>query len=307
MAAVLSGFATLGLIVSLGYILGRLRILDKGAEVALSRLGFSAAIPALMFLTVSRSDIESIFSAGAIVNVVTVAIVVLVYLLVARFVLGQRGPELTFGALSASYVNAGNLGIPILVFAVGDATAIARIILLQYLVMMPIVFAILDLQVGERNVSFKEILLIPLRNPPVVGVGVGILFAANEWQLPELILSSVELVGDLAVPTMLIAFGLSLRSTPMLGRDIKRTPLLLAISLKTVAAPAIAYLLASKVVGITGLDLLGTVIVAALPTAQGVFIFAMRYGKAVPFARDCVLLSTLVCIPVVVTLAGILA
>lgn len=307
MAGVLSGFATLSLIVFLGYILGRLRILDESAEVALSRLGFSAAIPALMFVTVSRSDIKGIFSAGALVNVVTVAIVVLAYVLVARLVLGQRGPDLTFGALSASYVNAGNLGIPILIFAVGDATAIARIILLQYLVLLPIVFMILDLQGGDRKVSVKELLFTTMRNPPVIGVGAGVLFSANEWQLPASVLSSVELVGDLAVPTMLIAFGLSLRSTPMLAGDTKRAPLLLSISLKTVLAPAIAYLLASKVFGITGPNLLGTVIVAALPTGQAVFVFAMRYGKAIPFARDTVLLSTLVCIPVVVTLSGILA
>ncbi|WP_221934998.1 AEC family transporter [Georgenia yuyongxinii] len=304
--AVLTGFATLAVIVVLGYLLGRFEVLGKGADLVLSRLTFFAATPALMFLTVAGADVTDIFSAGALVNVVTVVVAALGYVVVARFLLGRRGAELTLGTLSASYVNAGNLGIPILVFAVGDAAAIAPIVLLQLLVMVPVSFTVLDLQTGRRGTSLGHVLLTPVRNPLVIGVALGLLFSVTGWRLPDVVLAPIELVAAMAVPTMLVAFGLSLRGAPLPGTGAGRGPLWLAVGLKTLLAPAVAYVLAWKVMGLSGPDLLGTVVVAALPTAQNVFVYAMRYGRAVPLVRDAVLLSTLVCIPVVVAFAGAL-
>ncbi|WP_448073570.1 AEC family transporter [Georgenia yuyongxinii] len=307
MGAVLTGFATLAVIVALGYLLGRFAVLGTGADVVLSRLTFFVATPALMFRTVAAADVTDIFSAGALVNVLTVVVAVLAYLVVARFLLGRRGAELTLGALGASYVNAGNLGIPILVFAVGDAAVIAPVLLLQLLVMVPVSFTLLDLQTGRRGVSAGRVLLTPVRNPLVIGVALGLLISVTGWQLPGPVLAPVEMVGAMAVPTMLVSFGLSLHGAPLPGTGAERGPLWLAVGIKTLLAPALAYVLASEVMALRGSELLGTVVVAALPTAQNIFVYAMRYGRAVSFARDTVLVSTLVCVPVVVMLAGVLA
>jgi predicted permease len=298
---------SLGVIVALGYLLGRYGILGQGADLVLSRLTFYAATPALMFLTVSGAHVSDIFSAGALANVGAVAVAALLYALLARFLLRRRGAEVTLGALSASYVNAGNLGIPILIFSSGSAAAIAPILLLQLLVMVPISFAILDVQTGRRGVSMGQILLTPVRNPLVIGVALGLLFSLTGWQLPAPVLAPIQMAGNMAVPTMLISFGLSLRGAPLPGTGSERGPLWLAVGIKTLVAPAVAYLLARGVLGLTGTELLATVTVAALPTAQNIFVYAMRYGRAVPLARDTVLLSTLVCIPVVVALAGVLS
>ncbi|KAE8762411.1 AEC family transporter [Georgenia thermotolerans] len=307
MGAVLTGFVSLAVVVALGYVLGRFGILGTGADHVLSRLTFYAATPALMFLTVAGARVSDIFSAGALANVAAVAVAASLYALVARVALRRRGAEVTLGALSASYVNAGNLGIPILVFATGSAAAIAPILLLQLLVMVPVAFTVLDVQTGRRGISVGQVLLTPVRNPLVIGVALGLLFSVTGWRLPDPVLAPIEMLGHMAVPTMLIAFGLSLRGAPLPGTGRERGPLWAAVAIKTVVAPAVAYLLAREVLGLGGTELLATVIVAALPTAQNVFVYAMRYGRAVPLARDAILLSTLVCIPVVIALAGVLA
>jgi predicted permease len=53
--------------------------------------------------------------------------------------------------------------------------------------------------------------------------------------------------------------------------------------------------------------LLASTMCAALPTAQNVFVYAVRYKAAVPLARDAVASSTLLCIPVLVVIAGLLS
>ncbi|MFH5821809.1 AEC family transporter [Georgenia sp. AZ-5] len=306
MGAVLTGFASLAVVIALGYLLARSGVLGPGADVVLSKLTFFAATPALMFLTVARADVADVFSLGALVSVLTAFVLVVLYVLVARLVMRRRGAEVTLGALSVSYVNAGNLGIPILIFASGNAAPIAPVLLLQLLVMVPVGFTALDMQTGRRGLSLGNALTTPVRNPLVIGVALGLLFSLTGWRLPAPVLAPVELAADMAVPTMLIAFGMSLRGSPVPGTGADRGPLWTAVAMKTLLAPAVAYALGRFVFGLSDAELMGTVIVAALPTAQNVFVYAMRYGRAVPLVRDTVLLSTLLCVPVVVALTGVL-
>lgn len=307
MGAVLAGFASLAVVVALGYLLARYRVLGEGADAGLSRLAFYAATPALMFRTVADADVVDVFSAGAAVNGLTMVALVVLYVVPARFLLRRRGAELTLGALSASYVNAGNLGIPILVFAVGDAAAIAPVLLYQLLVMVPVSFSILDVQTGRGGTGRLELLLMPLRNPLVLAVLAGLLVSVAGLRLPEVVLMPIDLVGAMAVPVMLVAFGFSLYGAPLPGRGQDgAAALALAVVLKVAAAPAIALALGSLVFDLSGTALLGTVVAAALPTAQNVFVYAMRYGRAVPLVRDTILITTAASVVAIVALVGVL-
>lgn len=303
----LAGFVALAVVVVLGYLLARYRVLGEGAAAVLARLAFYAATPALMFLTVARADVSDVFSAGAVVNGLTMLVLVVLYVVPARLLLHRRGAELTLGALSASYVNAGNLGIPILVFAVGDATAIAPVLLYQLLVMVPVSFTVLDAQTGRRATGRAEVLLTPLRNPLVLAVGAGLLVSVAGWRPAAPVLIPIELVGDMAVPVMLIAFGLSLHGAPLPGRGQEgRAALWYAVGLKVVVAPTVALVLGRLVFDLSGPALLGPVVAAALPSAQNVFVYAMRYGRAVPLVRDTILVTTVLSIVAIVGLVGVL-
>ncbi|GMA30240.1 hypothetical protein [Litorihabitans aurantiacus] len=47
--------------------------------------------------------------------------------------------------------------------------------------------------------------------------------------------------------------------------------------------------------------------IAALPTAQNVFTYAVRYDRGVALARESVLVTTIVSVPVVLLAAALLA
>lgn len=63
--------------------------------------------------------------ARSLVSYGTSLAMILVYVLVARFAMRRPAGETVIGGLSAGYVNAGNLGIPIAVYALGGAAAAA--------------------------------------------------------------------------------------------------------------------------------------------------------------------------------------
>lgn len=307
MTAVLLGFTQLISIAGLGYLLGRKGVLGHDAASVLSRLAFYAAAPALMFVTVAHADIRVVLSAGAAVSILAAVVLAGVYFLLARLVLRTDVADATLGALTASYVNAGNLGIPILTLVVGDAALIAPILLFQLLVLMPLSFAILDAKTRTAETSLAGRLSLPLRNPLVVGVGLGLVASATDTSLPEMLGAPVELLGDMAIPLMLIAFGLNLRGFSRVQDAVNlRQQVLLAVILKNLVGPVVAYAIGAVAFDLSGPDLLAPVIISALPSAQNLFVYAMRYRTSVALVQAGIVVTTAACIPVIVTLATLM-
>lgn len=77
--------------------------------------------------------------------------------------------------------------------------------------------------------------------------------------------------------------------------------------LKILAQPVLAYLMGRFVFGLDGHALFAVVVVAALPTAQNVFVYASAYGRGTVLARDAALVTTLASIPAIGVTAALLA
>ncbi len=75
--------------------------------------------------------------------------------------------------------------------------------------------------------------------------------------------------------------------------------------LKTVAQPVVAWAAGAGLFGLRGEALLD-VVIAALPAAQNLFTYASHYRVAERFARESILLSTLLSVPVLITVAALL-
>ena len=133
------------------------------------------------------------------------------------------------------------------------------------------------------------------------------MLAATGTAIPELVNAPLTLIAGMAVPGALIAFGISLRGAPLPGRGGRAADLAVATVLKIVVMPLVAFALARWVFGLDGVPLLAATMCAALPTAQNVFVFAVRYKTSVPLARDLVSTTTLACIPALIVIAGLLS
>jgi predicted permease len=75
--------------------------------------------------------------------------------------------------------------------------------------------------------------------------------------------------------------------------------------LKLFAMPAVAFLLAKLVFDLSPAEVYAVTVLAALPTAQNVFNYALRYDTAVILARDTVSVTTLGAAPLVFMLAAL--
>jgi predicted permease len=73
-----------------------------------------------------------------------------------------------------------------------------------------------------------------------------------------------------------------------------------------VGQPAVAWALAAGVFGLRGAQLLDVVVTSALPAAQNLYTYASTYGVGERLARDAILVSTVVSVPVLVGVAAVL-
>ncbi|HWS31930.1 MAG TPA: AEC family transporter [Actinoplanes sp.] len=306
MGAVLSGFTTIWLISAVGYVLARTGVLGDEAPRVLARLVFSVATPALLFATLSRTSLERIVTGSLVAFVVSTVLVAVVFALVAKLVWRRDTARATIGALGASYVNAGNLGLAIAAYVLGDVSLVVPVLLFQVLFYAPLALTVLDLASGEGRPSLKRLALIPARNPLMIASAAGIAVAASGWTPPDLLLEPFDLVGAAAVPAALLAFGMSLPGARPLRAGPESPDRYLAVVLKILVQPLLAYMIGRFVLGLTDGQVFAAVITSALPTAQNVFVFALRYRQSETLARDVIVLSTVTSALVMVSAAVLL-
>jgi malonate transporter and related proteins len=75
--------------------------------------------------------------------------------------------------------------------------------------------------------------------------------------------------------------------------------------LKEVVQPVTAYVVGRFVLDLDPPALLAVTVLAALPTAQNIFVHASRYGRGVVVARDSIFLTTVLSVPVVFLIAAL--
>ena len=313
MQGVLAGFATIGIIIGLGFLLAQLRILDATAQGILTRTAFYAASPALMVTVLGGTDVQGLLSANLIASLGSVAVSAVIAVTVARLFWRRDAGDTVIATFCSAYVNAGNLGLPIAAYALGDAALIAPMLLAQLLILQPTGLAVLDAitHVPSPGTTWGRLLLIritgPFRNPLAVGSLVGLVLALTGIRLPVAINAPLTLVAGMAVPCMLLAYGISLRLGPRPGAGEPPIQIATLVSLKLIVQPIAAYLIGAYLAGLAGHDLLAVTVIAALPTAQNVFNFAMRYDRGVILARDTIFAATLLSVPVILSITWLLA
>ncbi|MCI3239538.1 AEC family transporter [Streptomyces spinosisporus] len=305
MQGVLTGFAVIAVVIGVGYVIGRRGHLGEHGREVLTKLAFHVASPALLFTTLARADLSVIFSSRLLVTAMSTAAAAGVFVAVGA-VRGWGVGRTTIGALCSSYVNSGNLGIPIAVYVLGDASLVAPVLLFQIIAVTPVALTILDLSGrGEKGPLWMR-LLTPLRNPIAVGSLAGVAVSGFGLKVPAPIMDPATLIANMSVPAVLLAFGISLCGSTMPGRGAEKGPVFLSVALKAVGQPLVAWALATGVFGLRGHQLLDVVVTSALPAAQNLYTFASRYRVAEGLARDSILMSTVLSVPVLVVVAALL-
>ncbi|MEV0535191.1 AEC family transporter [Kitasatospora sp. NPDC050463] len=286
----LSGFAPIWALIGAGYLVGRSGLLGPQAGPVLSRFSFHLAMPAALFLMIARTPLHRFANPSMLAFVAGTALAAGLGLLAARRIFGRGLAEGTIGGMASGYVNSANLGIPVALQVLGDASFVGPVVLFQTVLVTPIVLTVLDTGGAGRRAA----LTLPVRNPILLAVALGAVVSATGWHPPAELTRSCELLGGAGVPTALVALGMSLHGRPSATGPARYAEVGVAVVLKTLIQPLAAFAVGAGLLHLPPHQLLTVVLFSALPTAQNVFVYAGQYGRGAALARDSMLCSTVV-------------
>ncbi|MEU9089358.1 AEC family transporter [Streptomyces sp. NPDC048428] len=299
MHALLSGFAPIWILTAIGYAAGRGGLLGEQAESVLGRFVFHVAMPAALFTMVSGSRPASFAHVSMVAFAAGTALVSGLGYVVGRRFFGRKRADGAISSMASGYVNSANLGIPVAVQVLGDASFVAQVILFQVLLVSPVILTLLDSgtqAAGRPGGGLRRMLTMPVRNPVIMASLLGVAVSVSGLRLPAAVTHSCDVLGAAAVPTALITLGLSLHGGPAdgTGRVAGRAEVGVAVALKTLVQPIVAFAVAGPLLHLPDPQVLAVVLCSALPTAQNAFIYARQYGLDTGLARNSVVASTVV-------------
>ena len=257
-----------------------------------SRAAFYLFAPALVFDSLANSTIG-----GAEFGLIAVAVVAVTLVLwglgeVVGRLLRLKGPTLSAFLLSILLVNAGNLGLPIILFAFGEE-GLARGT--AYFAVSSAISASLGVYLAVRGCAPGTLAIRRLASVPLVYAAIlGLAMNIAHFTLPEPFAKAIHLLGQASVPVMLVTLGLQLAQT---GHDkwqgIHLPALATAIAARLFIAPALA-LLAALLLGLSGLTHNVVITQSAMPTAVMTTIIAAEFECDNSFVTVAVLSTTVI-------------
>lgn len=246
-----------------------------------TRLSMTLSIPCLIFMALTRSEVEPSLLRD------TVAVALGSYLAIGAVVWGccrlldldlaTYWSPLTFG-------NTGNLGLPVALFAFGQAG-------FDMAVAVFAVMAILSFTFGVWVVAGGGSPTTAVREPLVWGTVAGSLFLAMGWRAPGWLGASLDLIGQMAIPLMLVTLGVAIsRLAPRsLGRAfwlcLGKFALCVAVPLGFGAAMG----LPRPALGVVTLQI-------ATPVAVTSYMLAAKYRAGADEVAGLVVVSTLMAV-----------
>ncbi|HJM82515.1 MAG TPA: AEC family transporter [Nitrospinota bacterium] len=103
----------------------------------------------------------------------------------------------------AMFVNSGNLGLPLTLFAFGKVAIPAAVVL--FFVENTMHFTI-GIKIIDKRSSIMNVLRIPMVVASIFGVGLSL----ASYDVPEIIITPIQMLGEVAIPLMLFSLGVRL-------------------------------------------------------------------------------------------------
>lgn len=243
-----------------------------------TRLGTTLAVPCLIFTALMTSEVDpaALGRIAVAAGVGYAGLTVVFWGIVAALGLDRRtwlGP-LIFG-------NTGNLGLPLALFAFGETGLGLAIAVFAVMAVWNFTFGIWLVSAGGSPWRV-------VKEPIVAATLLGALFLWQGWRTPLWATRSLDLIGQMAIPLMLITLGVALaRLSP--GHLTRATALaVLRVGVCVAVGVAVARVL--------GLDpVAGAVLVLQMSTPVAVtsYLLAAKYGADATQVAGLVVVSTL--------------
>ncbi|MFC7393628.1 AEC family transporter [Scopulibacillus cellulosilyticus] len=256
----------------------------------LSTMALYLMSPFLVFRTFYKTHF-TINHVYILLYAVVLCVVLILIVFAVGLIRGYTQKEICGMILSSVFMNNGNYGTPLVLFAFGKQALNYAVVLMivQQLVMstVGIYFAARGGEQGSGGfrTAFKSVIRMPMVYAAIIG---GLL---NICHVPigKPMADGVGMVADAAIPTIMIILGMQLAKIPLKNVVLEKVSYSLIIRL--VISPLIALLLTLILPVDSALKHI-MILMAAMPSAANTTMFAVQFNTEVDFVSSSTLLST---------------
>lgn len=270
--------------IAVGVLLDRAFHVDKKT---LATLSIYVLQPCLVFASLSQLTAPARDVGAMILYMALITVALCLIAIIVGKLLGWSDRAVDALVLSVAFLNAGNMGLSIILFAFGE----------QALELGTVLFVTSNLTchtlapffaARSQGGSLKAVLRVfKLPGPYAFAIALGL--RALGVVVPEVALKPVALLGQAAVPTMLLLLGIQLSQTRLTRRYREVS---IGVFLRLVVGSLLAFGMAA-LMGLRGIARSVAVVEASTPTAVNATLMAVEFDADAEYVTSVVFLTTL--------------
>lgn len=281
------------LILSLGYILKKLKILDELTTKNMNSINFKVFLPLLLFYNVYKTDLSVVFNPKLLIfSIISVILVFLLLFIIIPLLEkdNRKRGVIIQGIFRSNFVI---FGVPVCEALFGqNATGVASMLIA---VVVPLFnfLAVICLEIYRGgNINFKKIIKGIITNPLIIASIIGLFFIYFKIKLPTPIEKTINDISKIATPLAFILLGSSFTFSAF---SVYIKQLSITLLGKLIIVPGIVLYIAA-LLGFRNIELTCLLSVFASPTAVSSYTMAEQMDGDSILAGQIVVLTSIISI-----------
>jgi malate permease and related proteins len=267
-----------------GYALARFLKLNPRP---LSQVIFYIFSPCLVFTLIRSSKLDD----GDILRMISFTVTLILLLGAITLVVGRllrlEKKLLAASLISTMFMNAGNFGLSVVLFAFGEnSLAYSSLVFVSSSVLINTLGVIVA---SLGSASLRQAVINLFKLPALYALVLGFVFLETGWALPTPIEKATQVLGNAAIPGMLVLLGMQLQIVRWKGFG---APLTLVNVMRLIVSPILAIGL-SRIFQLNGHALQAGVLESAMPSAVLNIVVATEFDARPEFVTAAVTTTTL--------------
>lgn len=305
MTVLLEKMALLLILLALGYLCARLKLVGPEFNKGLSKLVINVFLAGMILSSVINKKLEMTggdVAFGLLMMTLSMLICIGIGWLSPTLLRIKDGDKGMYRMLSA-FMNNGFMGFPLVAAVYGEDTVFfASLSNIPFNLLLYTV-GIMLLQKGDKDTKFSIKSVI---NVPIAATLIAVVIFVFEIPMPKLVDDVADTISAATVPLSMMCVGLSLGSVSL--KEALLQPRLYGISLVRLIICPLAVWLVLRMF-ITNPVILGTIVLlAACPSAIICAILGIQYGRDGVESSEAIFISTMlsmITIPLLISVLGL--
>lgn len=301
-----SSFITIGqqvlilfLLIGVGFVLGKLHLMDDHFSRSLSNLVLTLVVPCITITSFQRPLERAGLQQFGIAMAITVAVHIVNILLAYSFLRKKDNfqPLLRFGVI---FSNCAFMAYPLQTAILGSSGVFLGSAYVVIYNILSWTYGVALLTGDRKQLSVKKAFL----NPGTIGVVIGLALYLLRVSIPSLLLTPMQYISNLNTPLPMLIVGYQLSQVD-LRRALRSGRCWLSMALRLVASPLLTLVIC-LLLGSPSSVTLAIVIASSAPAGAALSMFAARFEKDTELASSIVSTHTLfsaLTMPLIVALA----